>query len=664
SPQPTDPNSLSDGEVHAIHADGGGGLWVGTLGGGLNYRPPGSDSFRHFRHRSSDPASLSSDLVLSIAEKRDGDLWVGTRDGGLNRYDRATGSFQHFRHDPANPGSLALDDVTSVLETREGTLWIGTNGGGLDRYDPATRQFVHYGHDPLDSTTVSGHHIWSLFEDSRGNLWVGTWGADLNRYDPVTDRFVRYGHNPADTASLSSNTVLCMAEDNQGYLWLGTQDGLNRFDHVSFRRITERDGLPNNTVFGILPDALGRLWLSTGSGLTRFDPRANTFRNYDVFDGLQGHAFNKGAYAQDQNGYAYFGGNNGFNAFHPDSILDNPHRPPVVITQFKVFGKPVRLVPTKPLSITLDHDQLFFSIEYAALDYSIPEKNRYEYWMQGIDRGWVVAGNRRFVSYSHLNGGTYRFQVRGTNSDGVWNDTGTSLIITIVPPVWEMWWFEALLGIAALLALWTLYRFRLKKLVEIERMRVRIASDLHDEVGSSLTKIALYSDLLKDNPDRTSTADFAGKIGEMSRNTVTTMSDIIWSIDARNDTIGDLVDRMRDTASGVLAAQQMEADFQIEGLDDHGKLTVILRENVFLIFKEAVTNAAKYSGGSRVTIRLSNRGGSFVMDIRDNGKGFPGGTRRSGQGLRNMKMRAQRIDGELTVSEDNGVRIRLVRAPL
>jgi ligand-binding sensor domain-containing protein/signal transduction histidine kinase len=664
SADPTDPNSLSNGMVHTLYADSGGGLWAGTLGGGLNYCPPGSESFRHFRHHPSNPNSLSSDLVLSVAAKQGGDLWIGTRGGGLNSFDRATGSFQRFLHDPAIPGSLALDDVTAVLETRSGTLWVGTNGGGLDRYDPATRQFVHHRHQPADSTSVSGHHIWSLFEDSQGHLWIGTWGADLNRYDPGTGRFVRYRHNPADPASLSSNTVLCMAEDTEGNLWFGTQDGLNGYDQTSFRRITERDGLPNNTVFGILPDASGHLWLSTGAGLTRFDPRAGTFRNFDMLDGLQGNAFNRGAYAQDQRGRMYFGGNNGFNAFHPDSIRDNPHRPPVVITQFKVFGDPFRLAPTKPLSITLDHDQVFFSIEYAALDYSMPEKNRYEYRMQGIDRDWVFADTRRYVSYSHLDGGTYRFQVRGSNGDGVWNDAGTSLIITIVPPFWDMWWFKTLAGLAGLLALWVLYRYRLKKLVEIERMRVRIASDLHDEVGSSLTKIALYSDLLKDNPDRSSAADFAGKIGEMSRNTVTTMSDIVWSIDARNDTIGDLIDRMRDTASGVLAAQQMDAVFQIDGLDAYAKLSVDLRENIFLIFKEAITNAAKYSGGSRITVRLSNRAGSFVMDIKDDGRGFSGKTRRSGQGLRNMEMRAERIGGKLTVSGEDGVRIRLLRAPL
>jgi len=664
SPKPNDPNSLSNGKVHALHADERGGLWVGTLGGGLNYRPPGSAGFQHFRHRSSSPGSLSSDLLLCIAGSRNGDLWIGTRGGGLNRYDHAVGSFRHFRHDPANPGSLALDDVTAVLETRKGTLWIGTNGGGLDRYDPATRQFIHYRHNPEDSATVSGHHIWSLFEDSRGNLWVGTWGANLNRYDPTTGRFVRYRDNPGDPGSLSSNTVLCMAEDHQGILWVGTQDGLNRFDGRGFRHITERDGLPNNTVFSILPDGAGHLWLSTGAGLTRFDPRTSTFQNYEVLDGLQGNSFNRGAHTRDQKGWIYFGGNNGFNAFHPDSIPHNSHIPPVVITRFMVFGQPLRLVPTRPPSITLDHDQLFFSIEYAALDFSIPEKNRYEYRMEGIDRDWVSAGTRRYVSYSHLDGGTYRFQVRGSNSDGVWNDSGTSLIITIVPPIWDTGWFKTLAGMAALLGLWILYRYRLKKLVEIERMRVRIASDLHDEVGSSLTKIALYSDLLKDNPDRSSAADLAGKIGDMSRSTVTTMSDVVWSIDARNDTIGDLLDRMRETASGVLGARQIEAHFHIDGLDDHGKLPVELRENVFLIFKEAITNAAKYSGGSRITIRLSNRGGSFVMDIQDNGKGFAAGHRRSGQGLRNMEMRARRIAGELTLSDDNGVRIRLVRAPL
>ncbi len=663
---PTEPGSLSSDKVHALHVDSRNALWVGTLGGGVNLRPSASNQFQQFRHDPSDPHTLSSDLVLCIAEQKNGDIWIGTRGGGLNRYNASSQTFEHVRHNPLEPGSLALDDVTAIVETHDGMLWVGTSGGGLDQFDPTTRQFVHHKHDPADSSTVSGHHIWSLFEDSRGTLWVGTWGADLNRYDRTTGRFIRYRHDPDDPASLSSNTILCMAEDNQGTLWIGTQDGLNQYDHTTdtFRRFTERDGLPNNAVFCILTDAAGHLWISTGRGLAHFDYRATAFRYYDVSDGLLSNAFNRGACAKDEEGRMYFGGNHGLNAFHPDSIHDNPHIPPVVITRFMVFGEPVPLAPTRPLSATLDHDQLFFSIEYAALDFTLPEKNRYEYKLEGIDRDWVPAGNRRYVSYSHLDGGTYRFQVRGSNNDGVWNRTGTSLIITIVPPIRDMFWFRALIAVAALLALWTLYRYRLKKLVEIERMRVRIASDLHDEVGSSLTKIALYSDLLKDSPDRTATANFAEKIGAMSRETVTTMSDIVWSIDARNDTIGDLIDRMRDTASTVLTPQHIEADFQIEGLDAHRKLPVDLRENIFLIFKEAITNAAKYSGGSRIKIRLSNTGGSFTMDLHDNGKGFSSTGRRTGQGLRNMKMRAERIGAEVDVSEYGGVQIRLTRSPL
>ncbi len=284
--------------------------------------------------------------------------------------------------------------------------------------------------------------------------------------------------------------------------------------------------------------------------------------------------------------------------------------------------------------------------------------------MEGFDADWIQSGTRRYASYTNLDHGEYRFRVKGCNNDGVWNETGAAIRIIITPPFWETWWFRALIALSVVGALALLYRHRVARLLEIERLRVRIASDLHDDIGATLTKISLHSELIQDDACSPEVRASLRKIGAMSRELVTTMSDVVWSIDARNDTVGNLLDRMREFAASVLAARAVVFNFNINGLELDKRLPVDLRQNLYLIFKEAINNVAKHADATRVEIDLENSNDAFKMAIHDDGEAGAENERMTGHGLRNMKMRAQRLGGQLEIVPNGGWTVRLTARQL
>ncbi len=450
-----DGTGLAHKSVLSFHEDPDGTLWIGTEGG-LHRRDPRSGALRLFRHQPDDPGSLGGNAVLSILRDRSQKLWVGTFAGGLNRLvDETAGRFERLLNDPQDPYSLSDSNVWSLLEDHRGELWVGTLSMGLNRLDRRTRRFTRYAHVPDDPSSLPGDTIWALFEDREERLWVCT-GEGLCLYDRERDGFVTY---PG-----ASRDVLTIQQDSRGRLWLGTRgDGLQLFDpdRGSVTSFRSADGLPNDVVNGILEDGVGRLWLSTNEGLSRFDPEARTFVNFDSGSGLQGRQFNRGAFLKSRSGELLFGGTHGYNAFFPEEVRGNPHVPPVVITDFLVFNQPVPIDPKGPLAeaieeasvVRLSYQQSVFTFQFAALGYRNPEKSRYQYRLLGFDKDWVESGARRSVTYTNLDPGEYRFQVRGSNDDGLWNRRGASVRVVITPPVWRTTWFRALVVglIAALL---------------------------------------------------------------------------------------------------------------------------------------------------------------------------------------------------------------------
>ncbi|MBI5029783.1 MAG: GAF domain-containing protein [Chloroflexi bacterium] len=500
---PGDPFSLSSDHIFSIYEDKSGVLWIGTWGGGLSKAERPSEQFISYYSRPGQMNSLVSGLVFSVyEEKPSGALWIGTAEG-LDRLDRQTGKFTHYRNDPLNPKSLSTDYVATILQDRSGGMWFGTFGG-LDRFDNRTAEFTHYRSDSQDPTSLSSNVILTIYQDRSGTMWIGTQSGGLNKFDQTTGRFVRYLSQEGDATSLSNNSINSMCQDPSGIMWIGTAFGLNKFDPATgksirylanrenqnspsvdsvlavyqdttgmvwlgtltgglnrfdpqtetFKHYREKNGLANDTVYGILEDDDGFLWLSTNKGLSKFDPHSETFRNYDASYGLQSNEFNMGAYFKSPSGEMFFGGINGLTAFYPDIVSDNAYIPPVVLTALTQGGVAYKtnMALENVCELTFSWPNNYFDFEFAALSFAQPEKNQYAYQLENFDARWNPIGAKRFGRYTNLPGGTYTLRIKGSNNDGVWNEQGIALKVTIVPPFWEMLWFRGLvIGLATVL---------------------------------------------------------------------------------------------------------------------------------------------------------------------------------------------------------------------
>jgi PAS domain S-box-containing protein len=519
--------ALSSNGVTAFLEDAQGFLWIGTYGGGLN-RSTTDDTlagFVHFGHRKDDPHSLADrralpdadrpyplgeNAVLALCEDTQGRLWIGTG-AGLHRLvpgdDPASPpTFLRYRHERDDPSSLSHNYVAALADDAEGNLWIGTYRG-LNRLNQAdaTQGFVRYLHDENDPYSISHDFVRTVHTDSAGNVWIGT-NSGLYRFVPGdAPRFIRYQHDEKDPHSLSHDQVSCIAEDPEGILWLGTWGGLNRFDPQTgwFTAYREKDGLSNDVVYGLLVDDRGCLWLSTNRGINRFDPVTERFTHYDMHDGVQANEFADGAFYQDRLGRLYFGGVNGFNVFHPGDIQENSYLPPVVLTSFLLANQPVRISASGPLKeqitfadqIELAPEDYVFAFEFSALNYRQPHKNRFAYKLEGFDLDWIYTDARdRKAVYTNVPPGTYTFRVKAANDDGLWNEGGTSIQVTVSQPWWHIVFrsaFEAVVIhdrgtiLQANQAALELYGYEQAELIGQSVYKL-IAPDVHDQVAEHI----------------------------------------------------------------------------------------------------------------------------------------------------------------------------------
>ncbi len=479
--EPGNPHSLHDNTIRSVQGDSKGFLWIGTKLG-LNRLDRRTGHVTSYLLDSRNGDSLLGNRVAAIREGRAGELWIGTYyGGGLNRFDPATRRSVTYRHDPKNPRSLSNDVVLCLLLDRQGVLWAGTDGGGLNRFDSTTGRFSAYRSEPNNPRSLSDK-IRAIFEDRAGILWLATF-AGLSRFDPRTEQFTVYRHDPQNVRSLSHNSVNAIREDRQGLLWVGTRYGLNQLDRSrgAFTAFTEKDGLPDDRIQAILEDRQGYLWLATHNGLSRFHPPTKTFRNYSEADGLPGKIlspYEAESSWQSQDGEMVLGSMNGVTTFYPDRLSPNPYVPPVVLTDFHLFNKPVHPGSDSPLqkpiwttdSLTLTHTQSIFTLEFAGLSYAAPEKNRYRYRLEGLESEWnEVDSRRRQATYTSLPAGRYVFRVQASNNEEVWNEDGVSLALTILPPWWATWWFRSLMGLAFVGLILGTYKLRIRGLKEREQ---------------------------------------------------------------------------------------------------------------------------------------------------------------------------------------------------
>ena len=720
---PANPNSISKNSVRVIFEDRGGLLWLGTFGGGLNTHDPGTGKFHLYRHDPADPNSLSDPIIWAVSQGPAGDIWFGTNSGDLDRYNRSTGEYIHYSHVPEIRPDNRRGYIRSLHWDDTGMLWLSSSGMGVYCLDPTDESYFRLSHDPDDPNSLSSNNVRAIYKDGHGEMWFCTWGKGLDHYDPATGTFTSFSYRPDDSGSISTNNTISILQDSEGIFWLATSSGLNRIafsrdstdataadisiadisrfyhepsDRQSlsnsyilsiheardgdmwfgtmqglsrlrkedrtrpvFTRYFMKNGLPNDVVYGILEDSGGNLWLSTNYGLSRFDPKTETFKNFDVRDGLHGNEFNTGTFCRTSRGTFIFGGLNGATEFHPDSLIDNPYKAPIVLTGFNIFDEPAKLDRSisNTEEITLSYRDNYFSFEFASLDYSKPDRNRYAYMLEGLDRDWTKAGTRRFAGYTQVDAGKYVFRVKGTNGDGVWSDETASIRIIITPPFWKTWWFITLVILSVAGGIAALITYRVKQLLAIERLRSKIAADLHDDIGAGLTEISIMGEVISRKIPASSKELIVSeieRIGDTSRHLIDSMSDIVWLVNPRRDSLFDLISRLGDTFKETLHAGDIH--FRTQNLESlkNVRLSMECRQNLYLIFKEAINNSLKYSECTGISLNVALRGKKLVMQLIDDGKGFDTDDKQTGNGLRNMTERAERIGGILRIDTAPG----------
>ncbi len=704
-----DPNksySLSVNSVETLFEDRSGILWIGSAWGGLNRYDRYKSRFAHFNNIVEDN---HSDIVYSILEDSLGNVWVGTSNG-LSKFDRKSNSFTNFDKIIGGKKRLTSKDIRKLYIDSKGYFWIGTRDG-LNKFDGKKRNVANYLHIEGDTNSLSNNWVRDIYEDNRGNLWIGT-SNGLNIFNRDHETFKVYYNNNKDSNSLSNNIINNIYEDRNGDLWFGTDfGGLNKYNREketfscfnypqlgfttfssvcedkegrfwtgtymtgmslfdrktgAITRFSEKEGLVHNAVYSILEDNSGNLWLGTQNGLSRFNPETNKIRNFDKND-LPFTQFYKGC-MKDKSGFLYFGGDGGFIMFHPDSIRDNEHIPEIVLTEFTIFNLLVKPHEKSPLKrninvadeIILTYDQNMFSLEFAALDYRNPLKNRYAYKLDGFNPDWIYTDARnRTATYTNIDPGEYVFHVKGSNNDGIWNEQGASIRIIITPPWWQTWWFRTaavfmLAGIfGGSVRYVTIQRY--KRRLALEKERSRISRDMHDEVGSSLSKISILSELAKQKAKDPELKGDVEKISESASEVVDNISEIIWAINPKNDTLDNLLAYIREYTGETLEMKNI--DYKIELPYDIPPLAISAeaRRNIFLVIKEALNNTVKYAQANMVNIFVELSNNRLEITVKDNGIGFDiKDTRMFGNGLINMKKRIEDVRGEFKLDSKTG----------
>lgn len=627
------PNPLPNNMVTAIRKKSD-KLWVSTYGGGVTEIWDGGSRQWNVR------TGLVDERVFDLHIEPNGDVWVASRNG-INII-----SDGRVRELTVGTG-LPFRIIRTITPDPDGSLWFGTDGGGL----------IHLRNGQYENITTTEGLIHNTLRaikfDQNGGMWMGTYGG-LGYFKD--GKHVHYTTNEG----LINNIVLDVLVDDDGSVWAATFDGLSHLKDGIFTNYTTLDGLPADVIYLIHKDKYENYWLGTTRGLVRFRSDQNDgsqmpiFKRYTTDYGLAADELNRGA-VFGSGDTLWFGTVGGLAIYYRDRDLEITYRPPVYIEQVRVFDQTI--TDFRDFYLSYNDNSLWF--DYTALSFSAPENITYEYRLRPIDTEWIPT-DLRSARYAGLAAGDYIFEVRARNNDGSWSEQPAKLVFTITPPYYAAWWFRLILLATFMGSVAFVYNYyKVNKQVDLERIRVRIASDLHDDVGASLTEIALQTDFLQASPIPDTIKAPLKQIGETSRRIVTTMDDIVWSIDARNDTVGDLTDRMQDYAKNTLTAKGIAFEFSFENLETSHSMPVEVRQNVYLIFKEMINNAAKHSNATHVDVRLTKYNTISSLYIKDNGVGMANQQRKTGHGLKNLKLRSDRIHAQIAFIDRDGFGIEV-----
>jgi ligand-binding sensor domain-containing protein/two-component sensor histidine kinase len=677
--------------IFNLFKDNEGNIWVNT-DLGMNIFNPANQRFNYLNIIKSDSSKLFSSDVTGIYQSRNEHIWISTWGDGIFEYDSNFNLLKNYVHNKNDPSSLGepLNRTWCITEDAKGRIWVGSQYGMLSILDTASKKFTNKNIAAFNNKTIM-----HLVTDKKNNVWFGMYDGILAKWDASTDNLIIYRdlyENPSYKLSIIEG--LCIDKDDNIWAATGTS-GLNRFnenkkmmdenaifpEHAfspvimndsiiiggtsgkglflfneaskETRFYTTANGLSSNVVYGALPGYKNDVWVLESDGIQHLNLADGKVFSFTVSDGIHDHVFQR-AFCKLKNGVIMVASNSGVVYFNPKDIRQKPSPPDVVITGFAADQHDLSvdsLLLHK--SIGLKHDQNVITIEFASLSFSGRKTNGYLYKLEGADKNWINAGLQRSITYANLLPGHYVFKVKAQNTDGAPTKRITELNITINSPWWQTLWAYLIWLCIATYIVYKAINYRRKNREALAGVRQKIASDLHDDIGSTLNSISVYSEIagkqLQNNPDNAKV--ILDKIGEASRNMIDVMNDIVWAVHPKNDQFENVLQRMQYFAGELLSGKNILLQFETDERSKNIKLPMEKRKNFYLIFKEAVTNAYKYSGSRTLHVKIYIYKNILCMTVGDEGEGF-GTTKTSlaGNGLKNMQQRAEEINAYLNIT--------------
>lgn len=679
--------------LNCYYYDRNNNLWIGTEGSGVVKTDQKNYAFRLINRENS---GISSNFIKGLLRYNKDVVLIGTANGGVNVYNRKTRQ---------NKVLLTGRNINYMYRDSKQRIWIGADDGV---YVANTNlDFQKQNLQALDKLVVGGNFVFWINESPDGTLYFGTtsglyyyneaektvkyiWGESYNlsfhfidtnnviisQYDgSLKSSFINKDKTARQGKALNikARNPRCMIPEGKDVVWMATENGLLKYNTKTeeTKIYNEKNGLNNLYLYAVLQGSNNTLWVSSNAGLSVFNKTTETFRNFDVSYNLQSNEFNTGSFYRADDGELFFGGINGLNYFYPDSVTIDTIKPLQAITKIKIYEKEINADSLLGVSneLKLNYTQSSIYLQFASFDFTEPGKNQFAYRLEGQDTGWSNIGNSNFVRFSALAPGTYNFWLKSANRDGAWCASQKMLVIIISPPFWQTWWFITLIIVLVIITVGlvvygvTRARFRrrmaiLEKEKALQKIRLQLSQDIHDDIGGNLSMIALMSDKLKDNPN-------ADRIADLARNAQRGFRELIWSVNPVHDDLANFIYYLRNHANTFFENTAIETAFDIPA--DIPQITLLpnVRRNLFLTYKEALNNILKHSGATQVaiTIKIANNQ-ALSIAVQDNGKGLSA-ENIAGNGLTNFKHRMEAIGGnfQLVNNAPNGLCL-IFSAPL
>lgn len=583
---------------------------------------------------------LPDNFVYHLYHDSHDNMWMACAKKGAVCYLASEKKFLNFN----NNNGLAGKQVVSINEDKNGRIWLATLDSGVAVYDYATKKIKSF----TKNKGFVSNSVWDIHRDQKGQLWFGTRDQGLVKLDTITEKFkVIKG-----SVALSNHDFASVTSDKRGNIWVATiGGGILKYNGQSFKNYGYRNGLKSNNPYFIYCDKGDKIWVGTNIGLDRFDPDTKTTVSYLESDGFLGIETNQNAIHQSEDGDLWIGTVKGLMHYITGDKETKLAPPLVYITKKRSFYSDTDLKPGN-----LSYDQNYITFEFAGITLSNADKVRYKYKLAGLSNKWSPEFADARVSYANLAPGSYTFVVSAGYPGGNWS-VPALFSFRIVPPFYHTWWFILLsVSLLYLIGCW-LYQYRIEQLLKVQIMRNKIASDLHDDIGSALTSISIFSEVADQQLKKhglQDTREIVGHIAYHSRSMLDAMDDIVWAVNPNNDHFNDLFVRMREFAIPLLETRAVNFDMLIDQEIEEASLSMGLRKNIYLIFKECINNILKHSQSSAIAVSVKKYGKGIELIISDNGKGFNSSLENNRNGLRNIQKRAAEMGGNVDIISSPG----------